>query len=72
MDVVGVQAGGGLVQDIDGLAGGPAGQFRGQLHPLGLPPGEGGGGLADFEVTQPHGGEGFQLPPELGEVGKEL
>ena len=51
-DVLEVQAGGGLVQDVEGAAGGPAGQFLGQLDALGLAAGQGGGLLAERYVAQ--------------------
>ena len=40
--VGGVQAGGGLIQNIDGAAGGTLGQLRGQLDPLSLAARQGG------------------------------
>ena len=52
--VIGVQAGGRLVQNIDGLAGSLLGKLRGQLHPLGLTAGELRGGLAQFHIAQAH------------------
>ena len=54
LHVVGVQAGGGLVQNIDGAAGGALGKLRGQLDTLGFAAGQGGGGLAQLHVAQPH------------------
>ena len=69
--VGGVQAGGGLVQDIDGLAGGALGQLGGQLDPLGLAAGQGGGGLAQLDVAQAHLVEGLELVVQPGEVLKE-
>ena len=52
--IVGVQARGGLVQDIDGAAGGALRELGGQLYPLGLAAGEGGGRLAHLHVAQAH------------------
>ncbi len=43
-----VQAGGGLVEDIDRLAGAAAGQLGGQLDTLRLAAGQGGGALAQL------------------------
>ena len=41
-----VEAGGGFVEDVDGLAGGALGEFGGELDALGFAAGEGGGWLA--------------------------
>ena len=46
VDVVEAQAGCGLIDQIEGLAGGPFRQFGRQLDPLGLTTGEGWCGLA--------------------------
>ena len=67
-----MQTGGGLVQDIDGLAGGALGQLRGQLYPLGFSAGQGGGRLSDLHIPKPHLLEGFQLPGDLGNGFKEF
>ena len=72
VDVGGVQAGGGLVQNIDGLAGGAFGQFGSQLDPLGLAAGELRGGLAQLHVSQAHVLEGLELVAEPGQGGEEL
>ena len=52
--VIGVQAGGRLVQNIDGLAGGLLGKLRSQFHPLGLAAGQLRGGLAQFHIAEAH------------------
>ncbi|MNT06822.1 hypothetical protein D3C72_1415040 [compost metagenome] len=52
--VLEMQAGRRLVEDVEGLAGGAAGQFLGQLDPLGLAARQGGGRLADLDVAQTH------------------
>ena len=54
-----VQAGGGLVQDVDD-AEQLAGQLRGQAQPLQLPRGEGGGGPLRGEVAQAEVQDGAQ------------
>ena len=59
--IVHVQSGGGLVQQHQGLARGPAAQLRGQLHPLGFAAGQGGAGLAQLHVAQAHVVERAQL-----------
>ena len=52
LDVGGVQADGGLVQHIE-HAGGAVAHRAGQLHPLALPCGKGGGLPVKGEVAQP-------------------
>ena len=69
--VGGVQAGGGLVQDIDGLARGSLGQLRGQLDALGLAAGQLGGGLAQLHIAQAHLLQGFQAVIDAGQVLEE-
>ena len=51
-DVVEVQAGGGLVEDVERAAGRFAAQLGGELDALGLAAAEGGGGLAEANVAQ--------------------
>ena len=51
-DVVEVQAGGRLVEDVERVAGVDAAQFGGQLDPLGLAAGERGRRLAERQVAQ--------------------
>ena len=52
-DIGEMQAGCGLIQDIQCPPGGFLGQFRGQLHALGFAAAERRGLLADLEITQP-------------------
>ena len=52
-DVVEVQAGRRLVEDVERVAGVDAGQFRGQLDPLGFAARERGRRLAQRQITQP-------------------
>ena len=52
LDVGEVEPGGGLVQDVEGAAGGPPGQLGGQLHPLGLAARERGGRLPEADVVE--------------------
>ena len=61
LDVVEVQAGGGLVQDVERLAGAALGKFAGELHALRLAAGEGGGALAQAHVGEPHVHQRVQL-----------
>jgi len=51
-DIVEVQLGGWLVQDVQGPAGAPFAEFPRELHPLRLPARERGSRLAQFEVAQ--------------------
>ena len=67
MHIKKAQAGGGLVDQVEGLAGGPLGEFGGQLHPLGLTAGEGGRRLAQLHVAQAHIHQGAQPIGRLGD-----
>src|SRR5690606_18784863 len=51
-DVLEVQAGGGLVEDVEGVAGRALGQLARQLHPLRLAARQRGGRLAEAHVAQ--------------------
>lgn len=57
--VVGVEAGGGLVEDVEGAAGGATGEFGGELDALGFAAREGGGGLAEADVAEANVAQGF-------------
>ena len=46
-----VQAGGGFVEDVERSAGVAFGEFEGEFDALGFAAGEGGGGLAEADVT---------------------
>ena len=52
LDIGEVQAGGGLVEDVDGAAGGPLGQLGGQLHALRLAARERRRRLAQADVAE--------------------
>ena len=60
LDVRRVQAGGRLVEDVEGAAGGAAAQFLGQFDPLGLATGEGHRTLAQGDVAQADVDDGLQ------------
>ena len=62
LDVLEVEAGGGLVKHVERLACVALGQLGGQLHALRLATADGGGGLAEGEVTQ---ADVFQCPDFL-------
>ena len=49
-----MEPGSGLIQNVDGPAGVAFGQFRGQFDPLGFAARQGGGGLADLDISQTH------------------
>ena len=71
LDVVEVQAGGGLVQDVQGAAGVALAQFQRQLHALRLAAAERGGGLAQTDVAQAHVQQGLQLARQGGHGAEE-
>ena len=54
LDVLEMQPGGGLVEDVERPPGGLARELGRELHPLGLAAGERGGGLAQLDVAEPH------------------
>ena len=60
--------GGGLVEDVEGVAGGDLGELGGELHPLGLAAGELGGRLAEPDVVEPDVVEGVEAPGDLRDV----
>ena len=61
-----MQAGGGLVEDVEGLPGIALGEFFGQLDALGFSPGQGGGLLAQGDIAQAHIVERFQFAVDVG------
>jgi len=50
-DIVEVQTGGRLVEDVQGPARSALRELLGEFHPLGLAAGQGGGGLAQLDIT---------------------
>ncbi len=68
--VVEVQAGGGLVEQVERAAGLALGEFARQLHALRLAAGERGGALAQVDVAQAHIDQGLQLLAHLRHVGQ--
>ena len=70
-NVLEVQARGGLVEDVEGLAGLLAVQLLGELDALGLAAGERGGGLAQVDVAQAHVVERLELVLDARDVGEE-
>jgi hypothetical protein len=61
VDVVEVQAGGGLVEDVERAAGVALGQFQRQLDALRLAARQRGGALAQLDVAEAHVEQGLQL-----------
>ena len=60
-DVVEVQAGGGLVEEVERAAGLPLGELAGELHALRFAAGERGGALAEVDVAEADVDERLQL-----------
>ena len=67
-DVVEVEAGGGLVEEIEGAAGLALAELAGELHALGFAAGERGGGLAEVDVAEAYVDEGLELLVDGGDV----
>ena len=65
LDVVEVQAGGGLVEDEEGARALLAAEIVGQLYALVLAAGEGGGGLPELDVAQAHVLQGAEAGDDL-------
>ena len=70
LDVVAVQACGGLVEEIEGLAGGALGQLAAEFDALRFAAGEGGHLLAELEVAEADGDEGVEDADDAGMVGE--
>lgn len=71
-DVVGVEAGGWLVKDIKGLAGGAFGKLRRKLDALGLAAGECSGGLTELDIAKANVLDAFYLGIYPGDVCEEI
>lgn len=72
VDVVGVEASGRLVEDVEGLAGAAAGEFGGEFDALSFAAGEGGGGLAEFDVAEADFLNGFEFREDGRDISEEL
>ena len=66
-----MQAGGGLVQDVERATSVSARQLQGQFHALRLAATQGGGRLAQSDVTQAHFHQGLQLACQVGHRAKK-
>ncbi len=69
-DVVGVQADGGLVEKVEGAAGRALGELAGEAHALGFAAGEGGDLLAELQVAEADGDQGFEDAHRFGDGGR--
>src|ERR1019366_4911127 len=67
-DIVEVQAGGRLIEQVKGAAGLALAEFLGQLDTLRLAAGERGGGLSEVDVAQAHVVQRLQLDADLRQV----
>ena len=67
-----MQAGGRLVQDIERVAGGAAGEFGGQFDALGFAAGQRGRRLAQMDIAQADIVQGLQLVLDGGDIGEEF
>jgi len=72
VDVVEMQSGCGLIQDVERLAGVALRQLARQFHPLGLAAGQGRGILTQLDVGQPHLGQDLQLTLQRGNGAEHL
>src|SRR5713101_2009202 len=67
-----MQAGGGLVEDVEGAAGLALGKLAGELDALGFATGEGGGGLAELDVAEADFDEGGEFLLDLRNLVEQL
>ena len=56
-DILEMEARGRFIQNVEGVAGGAAGKFLGELDPLRFAAGQGRGLLADLDIAKAHFGE---------------
>src|SRR5208337_4075439 len=71
-DIIEMQAGGGLIENVDGSAGLALGELAGQLDALGFAAGKRGGRLAELHVAETHFDHGGKLLLNLGNVFENL
>ena len=71
-DVLEVQPGGGLVQDVDGASGRPLLQLGGQLDALRLATGQGGRRLPEPDIAEADVGQGLEVAGDRGDGSEEL
>ena len=67
-----MQAGGRLVEDVQGFTGIALGQFLGQFYPLGFAAGQGDGALAEADVRQANVDQGLQFSGNEGDGVEEF
>src|SRR5690606_7492857 len=70
--VLEVEPRGGLVEDVERLAGIPLGQLRREFDALGLAPRQRRGGLAEMDVAESDVGQGLEAPTQVGDGVEEL
>ena len=66
-----MQAGSGLIQNIDGPSGAAPGELSRQLDPLGFTAGQGGGRLPQLDIPETDFIQSFDLAADLGNAVKE-
>ena len=71
-DVFEVKPGGRFVEDIDGLSRVTLGKFGGQLHTLAFPSRQGGGRLAELDISEAHFLQHLYLIKDIRYIFKEL
>ena len=71
-DVFEMQAGGGLVENVEGLSGVALREFGGQLHSLALSAREGGGWLSQLDIAEAHVLNGLYLAQYIWHIFKEF
>ena len=71
-DVLEMQTGGGLVENIERLTGITFRQFGGEFHALALAAAEGGGGLSQLDISQSHLLDGFDFTKNVGHILEEF
>lgn len=71
-DVIGVETSGGLVEDVEGLAGAATSKLSGKLNTLRFPTGEGRSGLTKFDVAETDLLDGLEFGGDSGDISKEF
>ena len=72
LDIVEVQAGGGLVENVKHAGIGGVHQMRGELEALGFAAGKRGGGLAEAQIAEADFVEDLELGSDLGDAGEKV
>src|ERR1700729_2827842 len=69
--IVEVESGGGFVEEIKSAAGLPLGELAGKFHALRFAAAEGGGALAEVDVSEADVNEGLKLLPDQRHIGED-